>query len=90
MTLGTELKIRTVAEVHAGMVRAIDEGEGPLLLDFRDVEAIDAIGIQLLVAAHAAAKEKGRQCSLQNVPADVASAIALLGLSDLFGLTASA
>ena len=85
MVIAPELKISNAADLHAAFAAEIASSSGPVTVDLGGVEALDAIGIQLLVAAQIAAEAAGRRFEVQAASEVVDRALALMGLADRFG-----
>jgi anti-anti-sigma factor len=58
------LDARSVGIVRTALHSAIDESSGNLVVDFRDVEYIDAVGLGVLAAAHRRIEREGRHLVL--------------------------
>ena len=57
---------RSVAEVRATLHAAIDAGTGDVVVDLSGVEAVDATGLGMLVAADHRARQAGRRVVLRD------------------------
>jgi anti-anti-sigma factor len=68
LVLVGRLDVATVADVREALQRAIDGGEGPLVVDLAQVEVMDATGLGVLVGAHRRAGRCGRTLVLRHVP----------------------
>jgi len=66
IALKGHLDVRSVAEVRATLHAAIDAGTGDLVVDVSGVEAVDATGLGMLVAADQRAKRAGRRLVLRD------------------------
>ncbi len=68
LVLAGRLDVSSVADVREALARALDSGDGDLVLDLADVEVMDATGLGVLVGAHRRAGRAGRTLVLRHVP----------------------
>ncbi|MDF5752559.1 STAS domain-containing protein [Spongiactinospora sp. TRM90649] len=66
--VGQRLDAGTVARVRHRLHRAVDSGEGDLVVDLTGLEMIDATGLGVLVGTHRRALGAGRHLVLRAVP----------------------
>lgn len=71
VALSGRLDVHAAADVRNALARAVDRGEGELVLDLAELEAVDATGLGVLVGAHRRAQRAGRTLVLKDVPATV-------------------
>ena len=58
------LDVRSVGDVRQTLNQVIDSSEGDVIVDLEEVDAVDASGLGLLVAAHRRTQILGRQLVL--------------------------
>jgi anti-anti-sigma factor len=58
----------TVSTFRETLHRAVDCGQGPLVVDLAGVELIDATGLGMLAGTQRRARQAGRHLVLRNVP----------------------
>ncbi|GAA3659981.1 STAS domain-containing protein [Nonomuraea antimicrobica] len=66
--IGARLDAGTSAGVRERLHKALDSGEGDLILDLSRLEMIDATGLGVLVGAHRRALSVRRRLVLRGVP----------------------
>ena len=71
LALTGRLDVTAAADARLALADALDEGEGDLVLDLTDLEAVDATGLGVLVGAHRRAGRSGRTLVLRDVPPSV-------------------
>lgn len=71
IALSGRLDVHAAADVRLALADAVDQGEGELVLDLADLEAVDATGLGVLVGAHRRAQRMGRTLVLEDVPDQV-------------------
>jgi len=71
VALSGRLDVHAAADVRLELADAVDSGEGELVLDLAELEAVDATGLGVLVSAHRRAQRAGRTLVLADVPAQV-------------------
>lgn len=71
IVLSGRLDVHAATDVRLALADAVDQGEGELVLDLTDLEAVDATGLGVLVGAHRRAQRKGRTLVLADVPDQV-------------------
>ena len=67
VTVSGRLDVHTVADVRILLHRAVDDGEGDLLLHLRHADVGDATGLGVIVGAHHRARRAGRRLVLVDV-----------------------
>jgi anti-anti-sigma factor len=68
LVLSGRLDGRTAPIARAVLHSALDQGSGDLLVRVGDLEIWDAVGMGVLVGAHARARRAGRRLVLADVP----------------------
>jgi anti-anti-sigma factor len=68
VALSGRLDVHAAADVRLELADAVDSGEGELVLDLTELEAVDATGLGVLVGAHRRAQRAGRTLVLEDVP----------------------
>lgn len=68
VALSGRLDVHAAADVRLELAAAVDGGEGELVLDLTELEAVDATGLGVLVGAHRRAQRAGRTLVLEDVP----------------------
>lgn len=68
VALSGRLDVHAAADVRLALAAAVDVGEGELVLDLTELEAVDATGLGVLVGAHRRAQRAGRTLVLEDVP----------------------
>jgi len=68
VALSGRLDVHAAADVRLELADAVDRGDGELVLDLTDLEAVDATGLGVLVGAHRRAQRAGRTLVLEDVP----------------------
>ncbi|MGP4112009.1 STAS domain-containing protein [Streptomyces sp. 4N509B] len=68
VVVGGCLDVRSAADARQALQRAVDAGEGDLVLDLRGLDAWDAAGLGVIMAAHRRAGHCGRRLVLRDVP----------------------
>jgi anti-sigma B factor antagonist len=81
LSLRGRLSARTVADVRAALVAAIDSGEGDLVVDISGVHLVDASGLGVLVGAHRLATRSERRLVLRAVPERIERLLAITHLN---------
>lgn len=72
LELHGRLDVHAAADARLALADAVDSGSGDLVLDLRDVQAVDATGLGVLVGAHRRAGRGGRTLVLHEAPPAVA------------------
>lgn len=67
VALSGRLDVHAAADVRNALARAVDDGEGELVLDLALLQAVDATGLGVLVGAHRRAQRAGRTLVLEDV-----------------------
>lgn len=80
ITLVGELDLASSADLEQVLEQA--SGAENLVLDLRELEFIDSTGLSVLVKAHQAAEEQGRQFGLVQGGAQVQRLLTLTGLAE--------
>jgi anti-sigma B factor antagonist len=81
LSLSGRLSARTVADVRAALVAAIDHGSGDLVVDISGVDLVDASGLGVLVGAHRLAMRSERRLVLRGVPERIERLLAVTRLN---------
>ncbi|UED84010.1 STAS domain-containing protein [Streptomyces profundus] len=68
LVVGGRLDVRSAADARLALHRAVDSGEGDLVLDLSGLEAWDATGLGVIMGAHRRAGRLGRRLVLRDVP----------------------
>ena len=68
VVLSGRLDVHAAADVRLELADAVDSGEGELVLDLNELQAVDATGLGVLVGAHRRAQRAGRTLVLEDVP----------------------
>ena len=68
VALSGRLDVRAAADIRLELAEAVDSGDGELVLDLAELEAVDATGLGVLVGAHRRAQRAGRTLVLSDVP----------------------
>jgi len=75
------LDVRSVAEVRAALHRTLDSCAGDVTIDLSGLDALDATGLGVIVAAHRRALAQGRRLVLRGVRPSLARLFAVTRLS---------
>jgi anti-anti-sigma factor len=84
--LPPELVIRTAAALKAQLAPLVEGARVKLVLDGSEVTAVDAAGLQILLACEKALARAGGALVLSPCSAPLRRAIDLAGVSDRFGV----
>jgi anti-anti-sigma factor len=68
LVVGGRLDVRSAADARTALHRAVDTGEGDLVLDLVELESWDATGLGVIMGAHRRAGRCGRRLVLRRVP----------------------
>lgn len=68
LVVGGRLDVRNAVDVRAALHRAVDDGQGDLVLDLKGLDSWDATGLGVIVTAHHRAGRCGRRLVLRDVP----------------------
>ncbi|MGP3968270.1 STAS domain-containing protein [Streptomyces sp. 6N223] len=68
VVVGGRLDVRSAADARLALHRAVDAGEGDLVLDLRGLDSWDATGLGVIMATHRRAGRCGRRLVLRDVP----------------------
>ncbi|MEO3890188.1 STAS domain-containing protein [Nonomuraea sp. B5E05] len=79
--IGVRLDAGTSAGVRERLHKALDTGEGDLILDLTKLEMIDATGLGVLVGAHRRALSVQRRLVLRGVPPRIMRILAVTRLN---------
>ncbi|MFI0422165.1 anti-anti-sigma factor [Spongiactinospora rosea] len=79
--VGQRLDVGTVAGVRPRLHRAVDSGDGDLVVDLSGLEMIDATGLGVLVGTHRRALSAGRHLVLRGVPPRIMRVLAVTRLN---------
>ena len=88
VSVGGEIDLVTMPRLLRELVRPLYPPVSTLVVDLADVTFIDSSGIQALVTARSAAVTVGTRFMLSSVPPIIRQRIHVLGLADLFDITA--
>lgn len=83
LDLGGRVDIAEVRTLHARARAAYDQ-PGDVLVDWRDVELLDAAALQVVLALHQALAAAGRRLVVTPPPPPVAETLALAGVTRTF------
>ena len=89
LALAGRLDVAAAADARLALARAVDDGDGDLVLDLTSLEAVDATGLGVLVGAHRRAFRQGRTLVLHDAPAPVARVLRLTRLDRVLRQTRS-
>jgi len=84
--LGGDLRIGAAKDAFEALRGAAAKPEKQVALDARDVEKIDAAGLQALLAGRSALAKAGKAVSWTGVSPQLCAAAGLLGLSETLEL----
>jgi anti-anti-sigma factor len=68
LVVGGRLDVRNAADARLALHRAVDAGEGDLVLDLRGLDSWDATGLGVIMGVHRRAGRCGRRLVLRDVP----------------------
>ncbi|MDT0307153.1 STAS domain-containing protein [Streptomyces sp. DSM 44917] len=68
LTVGGCLDVRSAADARMALHRAVDSGQGDLVLDLKHLDSWDATGLGVIMGAHRRAGRCGRRLVLRDVP----------------------
>jgi anti-sigma B factor antagonist len=88
LSLAGRLSARTVADVRAALVAAIEAGSGDLVVDISGVDLVDASGLGVLVGAHRLAMRSERRLVLRGVPERIERLLAVTRLNRVLSVEA--
>ncbi|GAA4909493.1 anti-anti-sigma factor [Nonomuraea thailandensis] len=88
--IGARLDAGTSAGVRERLHKALDSGEGDLILDLSKLEMIDATGLGVLVGAHRRALSVERRLVLRGVPPRIMRILAVTRLNRVLHVEAPA
>jgi anti-sigma B factor antagonist len=71
----------TVSALRDRVHRAVDRGDGRLVIDLTDIETIDVTGLNMLIGAQRRAQRAGRDLVLRGVPVRVSRLLRATRLS---------
>ena len=72
LVLTGRLDVASAADARLALADAVDAATGDLVLDLRELEAVDPTGLGVLLGAHRRAGRNGRTLVLQDTPPGVA------------------
>lgn len=84
--IGRDLRVATAAATFAAFRKAAGASDGRFALDARQVEKVDAAGLQALQAGRALLTGAGKTVTWSGCSPQLASAAALLGLVEALEL----
>ena len=90
VVLSGRLDVHAAADVRLELADAVDSGEGELVLDLNDLQAVDATGLGVLVGAHRRAQRAGRTLVLEDVPEAVGRLLLITRLDKILQTRRSA
>ena len=79
--IGRDLRIATAGATYGALRKAAGSGDGRIALDARQVEKVDAAGLQALLAGRAALARAGKAVSWAECSPQLTAAATLLGLA---------
>ncbi|MFC4114811.1 STAS domain-containing protein [Nonomuraea zeae] len=88
--IGARLDAGTSAGVRERLHKALDSGEGDLILDLSKLEMIDATGLGVLVGSHRRAISEQRRLVLRGVPPRIMRILAVTRLNRVLHVEAPA
>ncbi|WP_049578184.1 STAS domain-containing protein [Streptomyces sp. SBT349] len=68
LVVGGRLDVRSAADARLALHRAVDAGDGDLVLDLKDLDSWDATGLGVIMGTHRRAGRCGRRLVLRDVP----------------------
>jgi anti-anti-sigma factor len=71
LAIAGRLDVRTAADARTRLHRAVDGGQGDLVLDLSELESWDATGLGVIMGTHRRAGRLGRRLVLRAVPAQL-------------------
>lgn len=86
VTLSGRLDVHVAADVRNALIEAMHQGQGELVLCLTNLEAVDATGLGVLVAAHRRAQRAGRTLVLEDVQAGVARMLKMSRLDKILAI----
>jgi anti-sigma B factor antagonist len=89
LALSGELDLASSPALEQELEHALEEQDGPLLIDLRQLDFIDSTGLSVLVKAHQRAEERGRRFGLVGGGSQVRRLLNLTGLADRLPLAES-
>jgi len=84
--LGRDLRVASAAATFAALRKAAESADARVALDGRQIEKVDAAGLQALHAGRALLAGAGKSVAWTGCSPQLASAAGLLGLADLLEL----
>lgn len=84
--IARDLRIAGAAAAYAGLCAAVDATESRIALDARQVDKVDAAGLQALLAGHRVLRGSGKQVSWTGCSPQLRTAAGLLGLEQALEL----
>ena len=75
------LDVRSVSEVRTALYRVLEGSTGDIAIDLSSLDALDATGLAVIVAAHRRALAQGRQLVLHGVRPSLARVLAVTRLN---------
>src|SRR3954453_15162585 len=86
LALSGNLDARSATEVREALGRAIDSGEGELVVDASGVDFVDATGLGVLLGAHRRATKAGRTMVLRDASPRLVRMLRLARLHRVFAV----
>ncbi|UCM90536.1 STAS domain-containing protein [Streptomyces marincola] len=71
LVVGGRLDVRSAADARMALHRAVDAGQGDLVLDLEHLDSCDATGLGVIMGVHRRAGRCGRRLVLRAVPPHV-------------------
>lgn len=81
-----KLTIYEVEEFYDFLHKKVDEAQNDLELDFKNIQKIDMVAIQLLISLKQTCKSKSISLKLNNVSPEVVSTFKYCGCDDILGV----
>jgi anti-anti-sigma factor len=79
-----ELVASTVEALRDGLLKALGEAKGPVILDLSYTKQIDSLGITLVLGLFKTCQQKGLGFSVEGVSADILRVFRLFNLTKFF------
>ena len=86
LKMGRDLRIATAGATFIALRKAAGSPDARIALDARQVEKVDAAGLQALLAGRALLERAGKTASWTGCSPQLSTAAALLGLDKALGL----
>jgi anti-anti-sigma factor len=89
LALAGRLDVAAAADARLALARAVDDGDGDLVLDLADLDVLDVTGLGVLLGAHRRAGRSGRTLVLRDVGPRVGRLLHLTRLDRVLRLSSS-